>query len=836
MLLALAAVLAFALTRGSGGISSVSPNSVGVIDSGTGKVVSQITVGTSPNAIAVGPDAVWVTNTNDNTVSRIDPSTNTVQQTIDVGAGPVGVAVAPGGSVWVANGLDGTVSRIDPTINREVEKIPVGNGPSGVAYGEGFVWVTNSVDGTVSRVDPSGSRTPRTFPAAIGATGVAIGFGRVWVVSPASRTVVELDPRSGQVLQPIAVGVEPSAVATGAGAVWVANRADGTVSKIDPRTGSVKGLIPDVGPSPSAVAADSKTLWVASQGDGKLGSFDPSTGERLATTELGSPPAGVALTPGSVYAAVQSAGLEHQGGELRVSSPNAVTTIDPARGFVPIVLVTNDGLVGFRKVGGIEGDQLVPDLAVSIPAPTDGGKTYTFQVRSGVHYSNGQLVQPDDFKRAVERLFEAGVSFERIAGADRCVRGKPCDLGSGIVTDRGARTVTFHLSAPDPDFLTNLAQSGAYAVPAGTPARDVGTHPIPATGPYRIAFFGKKTKTVRLVRNRFFREWSADAQPQGYPDSISFSWRLGDDPATTSPGVKRRHQAARLRAVEQGAADIALGSDFPALPKQVIDRLSVLYPGQLHVNTELSIAYFFLNTRVAPFTDVRVRRAVNIAFDRQVFGRVFGRSYAGTCRYLPPGTLGYKSTCPYGQGGVAGLEAARRLVRSSGTAGARVTVWVPSDQAPGGRSMVSLLDSLGYRATLKVVSGFNAYYAQVADSRVGAQTGYIAWLGDVPSPVGLLQIVASCAAFVPASPAKTTNLSEFCDPSIDAQMAHASAVQAQDPPAATVLWQRVESALAVQAPYVPIYNPRNVDLISKRVGNYQYNPTSGALLSQLWVK
>ena len=622
-------------------------------------------MGTSPNAIAVGPDAVWVTNTNDDTVSRIDASTNAVRQTIEVGVGPVGVAVG-GGAVWVANGLDGTVSRIDSTISREVEKIVVGNGPSGVAYGEGFVWVTNSVDGTVSRIDPSGNRAPRTFPAAIGASGVAVGFGRVWVVSPASGTVVELDPRSGQVLHTIAVGVEPSAVAIGAAAVWVANRADGTVSKIDPRTGSVKGLVPDVGPSPNAVAADAKTLWVASQGDGKLRSFDPSTGERLATTELGSPPAGVALTPGSVYAAVQSAGLEHRGGELRVGSPGAVTTIDPARGYVPIFLMTNDGLVGFRKVGGIEGDQIVPDLAVAIPALTDGGKTYTFQVRSGIRYSNGRLVQPDDFKRAVERLFEAQGNrdndFERVVGAIRCVRGKPCDLGSGIATDRGARTVTFHLTAPDPDFLAKLAQSEASAVPAGTPARDVGTHPIPATGPYRIAFFGKET--IRLVRNRFFREWSADAQPQGFPDSISWSWRFSDN------------QAA-LRAVEQRAADIALGSVFSKLPKNVIDRLSVLYPGQLHVNTELNVNLFFLNTRAAPFTDVRVRRAVNLAFDRQAFGRVFGRSYAATCRYLPPGTLGYQPTCPYGPGGVAGLEAARRLVRSSGTAGALVTVWVP---------------------------------------------------------------------------------------------------------------------------------------------------------------
>ncbi len=828
-------------SRGSGGISTVQPNSVGVIDSGNGKIVSQISVGTSPNAIAVGLDAVWVTNTNDNTVSRIDRSTNTLQQRIDVGDGPVGVAVGAH-AVWVANGLDGTVSRIDPTINREVEKIPVGNGPSGVAYGEGFVWVTNSVDGTVSRIDPSSNRAPRTFPAAIGASEVAVGFGRVWVVSPASGTVVELDPRSGQVLRSTSVGVEPSAVATGAGAVWVANRADGTVSKIDPRTGSMEGLIPDVGPSPNAIAADAKTLWVASQGDGKLGSFDPSTGERLATTELGSPPAGIALTPGSgsVYAAVQSAGLEHRGGELRVSSPNAVTTIDLSVGSIPILLVTNDGLVGFRKVGGIEGDQIVPDLAAAIPAPTYGGKTYTFQVRSGIHYSNGTLVQPDDFKRAVERRFEVQGNrdndFERVVGANRCVRGKPCDLGSGIVTDRGARTVTFHLSAPDPDFLAKLALPDAFAVPAGTPARDVGTHPIPATGPYRIAFFGKKTKTIRLVRNRFFREWSADAQPQGYPDSISFSWRLNSDNQSTDRAA-RRNQAARLRAVERGAADIALGGDFQSLPKKVIDGLSVLYPGQLHLNTKLETAFFFLNTRAAPFTDVRVRRAVNIAYgDRQASGRLAGRSEAPTCRYLPPGIPGYRPPCPYGPGGVRGLETARRLVRSSGTAGARVTVWAFESNGDQERFMVSVLHSLGYRATLKVVNGsFDAYYAQVADSRVGAQTGFIDIGDPVPSAFFFLPYFVSCAAFVPASPAQT-NLSEFCDPSIDAQMAHASVVQAQDPPAATVRWQRVESALALQAPYVPIYNDRNVDLVSKRVGNYQYNPTSGALLSQLWVK
>ena len=96
--------------------------------------------------------------------------------------------------------------------------------------------------------------------------------------------------------------------------------------------------------------------------------------------------------------------------------------------------------------------------------------------------------------------------------------------------------------------------------------------------------------------------------------------------------------------------------------------------------------------------------------------------------------------------------------------------------------------------------------------------------------------LSGCAAFVPAAPNKNTNLSGFCDHSIDAHMARASAAQVQDPPTATLLWQQVERSLASQAPYVPFYNARAVDFVSKRVGNYQYNPTEGALLSQLWVR
>jgi class 3 adenylate cyclase len=78
--------------------------------------------------------------------------------------------------------------------------------------------------------------------------------------------------------------------------------------------------------------------------------------------------------------------------------------------------------------------------------------------------------------------------------------------------------------------------------------------------------------------------------------------------------------------------------------------------------------------------------------------------------------------------------------------------------------------------------------------------------------------------------------SQFCDPAIDAQMARAANTQVRDPAAATVQWQGVEQSLLARAPVVPVYNRSNVDFVSERVGNYQYNPQWGPLLSQVWVK
>ena len=99
--------------------------------------------------------------------------------------------------------------------------------------------------------------------------------------------------------------------------------------------------------------------------------------------------------------------------------------------------MTNDGLVGFRRVGGIEGVQLVPDLAVSLPTPTDAGRTYTFRLRKGIRYSTGKPVQPADFRAAIERLLEAKIGGAD-AGTTSSTSSAPTAAGpDGRATSRG---------------------------------------------------------------------------------------------------------------------------------------------------------------------------------------------------------------------------------------------------------------------------------------------------------------------------------------------------------------------------------------------------------------
>jgi YVTN family beta-propeller protein len=816
-------------------LSSVNANALGLISAKGNRLAGQVDVGASPSSVAIGQGAAWVTNVDEQTVSRIDLGSKTLRQTIPVGNGPSGIA-ADSRWVWVANSLDGTVSQIDPQTkgNEVVQTIPVGNGPDGIAVGAGSIWVANKNDGTVSRIDPRKGVVKTTVAAGPGASGIAVGAGAargVWVANEVTGTLSRIDPSGKAGSQTIAVGNGPHAVAVGEGSVWVANGLDGTVMQIDPQTDTVRATILVGGAS--GIAVGSGAVWVTNEFAGTLSNIDPKTHD-VRTIKVGNRPGGVAVDVGDVFVTVRAAGRAHRGGTLTLhDAPDSFDSLDPSRGYARsswmTLITTNDGLAGFKRVGGNDGGQIVPDLAVSLPTPSEGGKTYTFQLRANVHFSTGALVRPRDVLRTFERSFQplefGPVFYGAIVGAKACGRRPAhCDLSAGIVIDDASRTVTFHLTEPDPDFLYKLALPPAFIVPAASPNGE-SRRPLPATGPYMVKSYTPK-HGVRLIRNPQFREWSKAAQPDGYPDRID--WKLGEK------------LVQDVRAVERGTAD---GIFFVPVPPGLLHEMTTQYASQVHVSPLPRTNYLFLNTRAPPFDDVRVRRAVSYAVDRKVFVDLAGGpEYAQpTCQMLPPNFAGYRRYCPFTLNPSSGgfwtapdLAKAQQLVRASGTSGMRVTYWSEPRYAADAPAVLSLLQRLGYKPRLKSFSTIDAWLRGVVDSRHKAQIGLIGWTADYPAPSEFSVPQLSCRSFSPRS-SQNGNLAEFCDPKIDAEIRRALSAQASDPQAARALWAQVDRKTVDQAPHVPLTNPRGIDLVSPRVGNYQYNPQWGALIDQLWV-
>jgi peptide/nickel transport system substrate-binding protein len=834
-ILVVAAVVAILLLeRGgsspAGAAGPIAGNSVGVFRTADGRLTGQIDVGGPPSSIAAGFDSLWVANVDENSVSRINPSKGVVIQTIAVGNGPAGIAVG-GGYVWVTNGLDGTVSKIDPKTDTVVDTIHgVGNGPAGVAVGGGTVWVASSNDDAVAGIGVNNDAVLGTIPVSGGADGIAVGLGSIWVTGQGTGTLTRIDARTHGVLAAIHAGGGAEAVATGAGAVWTANTLDDTVTEVDPSSNRIRAAVP-VGNGPNAIAVGNGAVWVSNGLSGTLSQIDPLRATVVRTVKTGNAPSGLALEADQLFAAIRTAGAGHRGGTLRVAAAiGQFDSLDPAISYSPrswqVLVLTNDGLTGFRRVGGPAGSRLVPDLATALPSPTDGGKTYSFQLRRGIRYSTGAPVRPEDFRRVVERGLLNSESpgttyFAGIVGAQACLKSpKHCDLSRGVVTDDRANTVTFHLTAPDPDFLYELALPFAFAVPASTPLR--AHEPVAATGPYEIASYSGGR--LRLVRNPRFSQWSAAAQPGGYPNAIT----------EQLTGTADAHVAA----VARGRADLALDADIasPAVRR----ALTTQHASRVELSPTAGDFYFFLDTREKPFDDVRVRRALNYAVDRnKLLAAAGGPDLAViTCQILPPNFDAYRPYCPYTAGPSAAgtwtapdLARAKALVAASGTKGMRVEVWAPHFQAKEGALLVATLASLGYRARLHTTAHLGPEMQAAAEGKV--QAGASGWFADYAAPSGVFVPALGCREYTPGVP--SSNPGGFCDPAIDREMARARALQTSSPQAASRLWAKIDHDVVDQAPWVPFVNNRAFEFLSDRVGNYQYNPQWGTLLDQLWV-
>ncbi|HTI00181.1 MAG TPA: ABC transporter substrate-binding protein [Acidisoma sp.] len=546
---------------------------------------------------------------------------------------------------------------------------------------------------------------------------------------------------------------------------------------------------------------------------------------------------------GSALALTAAAGLalggtaqaaDHMGGTLKLTASSAAGTIDPqinyTSEFWSVLVLTNDGLISFKKTSGAASNDLVADLATEIPKPEDGGKTYVFTLRKGVKFSNGKDVTPEDVVASFQRIFKvsnpnAGSWYNGIVGADACLKTPAtCTLAGGVVADDAANTVTFHLTAPDSEFFYKLATPFAAILPADTPAKDLGTTPAAATGPYMITSYDPQKEMI-LKRNPNFKVFSKEAQPQAYADEIDYSF-----------GAKPEDE---VTAIENGQADWM----FDSPPSDRLPEMASKFPSQIHINPLFAIFYAPMNVNLAPFNNKDARLAVNYAFNRKSAVNIYGgpRLAVPNCQILPPGFPGYKAYCPYtktpgAKWSAPDMAKAKELMKASGQIGQKVTV-IADDQNVDpalGTYLVSVLNELGFKATLKVISG-NIQFTYIQNTKNNVQISVSQWYQDYPAASDFINVLLSCGSFHPGSDA-SINISGFCDKSLDAEMQKNLITAVTDQKAANAEWAKLDAAYTDQAPWVTMFTPKQLDFVSKRLGHFTFSDQFHMLYSQVWVQ
>jgi peptide/nickel transport system substrate-binding protein len=496
-----------------------------------------------------------------------------------------------------------------------------------------------------------------------------------------------------------------------------------------------------------------------------------------------------------------------RGGEVTQLSSGDVDTLDPGATYQPlgfqVAAATHRTLYTYRpgKVG-----ELVPDLADGPPEVSDDARTVTVRLREGVRFAPpvGREVVAGDVRYAIERSLSANVGrpyayFTAIRGV--VARPGPVRRVAGISTP-DTRTLVFRLRGPvGPQFAAALVLPATAPVPPeyarehdGRVPSTYGAHVI-ATGPYRVASAPNGRvrgvvpgERIRLVRNP--------------------AWDRGtDERAAHLDRIVIRTDAtdveAAVRRVVRGEG-LVLG---PPAPPQSARGLP---DGRHAIVSSGGFRYLPLNTAVAPFDDLDVRRAVLAAFDREGALAAAGGDAVGevASHFLPPDVPGFEEAggrgSPHGflraPGGDRRLAA--RYLRAAGYASGRYEgdeqVVIAGPNVSPGREQAEFardqLERLGFRVRLRLVPE-DAFYSDVCatpSNRIDMCAG-VGWFRDFSDPQSMLE-----PRFRGTAP---TNLSQLRAPAVDRAMAAATPLTGRGRREA---WGAIDARVAGLAAAVPL--------------------------------
>jgi peptide/nickel transport system substrate-binding protein len=426
------------------------------------------------------------------------------------------------------------------------------------------------------------------------------------------------------------------------------------------------------------------------------------------------------------------------GGTITIASGTAPLSADQGLDFTTqgteLYSVVNTPLLTFKRgVQGVGGTQIVPGLAESLPTVSNGGKTYTFTLRSGLHYSNGMPIKASDVTYALERDIKipwqaASFVSAYIAGGTAYANGKAKTI-SGITTNDSTGTITVNLVAPFAPIVDIFALAGTAPVPQSTPMKNLAGTGTIGDGPYK---WGAITagQTYTLVKNTKF---DVPGLPRGHADTIVYK--------------VNSNVLANAEQVLNNQADVFDPGD--TLPASILQQVKSQAADRYQPIPTNSTYYFFFGVTQKPFNNLYARQAVLAALDMRALSRLASGFLSEDCHLIPPGIDGNSSpsSCPYhSPTGPPNMTVAKQLMQKSGMIGQPVTVW-GEDRSPRRQWLdyyTSVLNALGFKATEKVVNS-GVYFTTIGAPSLKPQTGFGDWVQDFPNPWDFMQLFASNA-------------------------------------------------------------------------------------------
>jgi len=485
------------------------------------------------------------------------------------------------------------------------------------------------------------------------------------------------------------------------------------------------------------------------------------------------------------------------GGMITITYKDDVATLDPAIGYDwqnwSMIKSLFDGLMDY--VPGTT--DLRPGLAESYTVSEDG-TVFTFTLRAGVIFHNGREMTAEDVKYSLDRVTLPATQspgagfFASIAGFDEISSGEAETLSGVEVID--PLTIQITLSRPDATFLHVMGLNFASIVPREVVEEmgdDFGKNPV-GTGAFKLSEW---TIGQRVVFEKNTDYWRAGVP---YLDGVTFE--VGQEPIV-----------ALLR-LQQGEVDVPGDGIPPAKFVEVMNdpaqAAQVIEGGQLHTG------YITLNVGVAPFDQLAVREAVNMAINKERITQIINGRAVPATQPLPPSMPGYTE-------GFAGfaydVDGAIAKLAEAGFADGFTTELYVMNTDPNPRIAQAIqqdLAAIGVTLEIRSLAQANVIEAGGAGQAPMIWSGGMAWIADFPDPSNFYGPILGCAGAGEGG----WNWSKFCNEGIDAMAVEADSFIDPAAPERLELWSQVYQDVMAQAPWVPVFNEQRYTMKSARMG------------------